>query len=110
HIQTVLHYYPATRHISALPLHDALPIAERIHCMPWVYREAVARHQPGVMQCPPRFSPSIWGSSTVFSVGTSPALDPRRSAPSGRSEEHTSELQSLRHLVCRLVVEKRKEA
>src|SRR5437899_7875811 len=27
----------------------------------------------------------------------------------GRSEEHTSELQSLRHLVCRLLLEKKKE-
>src|SRR5882724_8771745 len=34
----------------------------------------------------------------------SPAL--RRS---GRSEEHTSELQSLRHLVCRLLLEKKKK-
>src|ERR1035441_11045377 len=30
----------------------------------------------------------------------------RRSA-SGRSEEHTSELQSLRHLVCRLLLEQK---
>src|SRR5215472_10350760 len=29
--------------------------------------------------------------------------------PSGRSEEHTSELQSLRHLVCRLLLEKKKK-
>src|SRR5262245_64416601 len=28
--------------------------------------------------------------------------------PSRRSEEHTSELQSLRHLVCRLLLEKKK--
>src|SRR5436853_5974496 len=28
----------------------------------------------------------------------------------GRSEEHTSELQSLRHLVCRLLLEKKKKA
>src|SRR5262245_65303693 len=28
----------------------------------------------------------------------------------GRSEEHTSELQSLRHLVCRLLLEKKKHA
>src|SRR5882724_1622755 len=28
----------------------------------------------------------------------------------GRSEEHTSELQSLRHLVCRLLLEKKKRA
>src|ERR1039458_6214285 len=27
--------------------------------------------------------------------------------PSSRSEEHTSELQSLRHLVCRLLLEKK---
>src|SRR5262245_10139769 len=31
-----------------------------------------------------------------------------RVVPSGRSEEHTSELQSLRHLVCRLLLEKKK--
>src|SRR5258705_2150072 len=30
----------------------------------------------------------------------------RERARSGRSEEHTSELQSLRHLVCRLLLEK----
>src|SRR5436853_2214348 len=29
--------------------------------------------------------------------------------PSQRSEEHTSELQSLRHLVCRLLLEKKKQ-
>src|SRR5437899_7505131 len=31
------------------------------------------------------------------------------SASSTRSEEHTSELQSLRHLVCRLLLEKKKK-
>src|SRR5262245_64910588 len=31
-----------------------------------------------------------------------------RGADPGRSEEHTSELQSLRHLVCRLLLEKKK--
>src|SRR2546430_9210214 len=34
--------------------------------------------------------------------------DPRRQAPS-RSEEHTSELQSQSNLVCRLLLEKKKE-
>src|SRR5258705_7065963 len=36
--------------------------------------------------------------------------DPRRlvGARHPRSEEHTSELQSLRHLVCRLLLEKKK--
>src|SRR5438045_4869894 len=35
-------------------------------------------------------------------------LDLRRSTNHDRSEEHTSELQSLRHLVCRLLLEKKK--
>src|SRR5438045_8144126 len=33
----------------------------------------------------------------------------RRSTFRSRSEEHTSELQSLRHLVCRLLLEKKKK-
>src|SRR5438045_8474065 len=32
-----------------------------------------------------------------------------RRSPTCRSEEHTSELQSLRHLVCRLLLEKKKK-
>src|SRR5690625_6345187 len=32
-----------------------------------------------------------------------------RASPPGRSEEHTSELQSRGHLVCRLLLEKKKE-
>src|SRR5262245_66175942 len=41
-----------------------------------------------------------------------PAAAPSHRAPDrqpGRSEEHTSELQSLRHLVCRLLLEKKKK-
>src|SRR5262245_64390031 len=34
----------------------------------------------------------------------------RHVASAYRSEEHTSELQSLRHLVCRLLLEKKKKA
>src|SRR5258705_2267276 len=33
----------------------------------------------------------------------------RRTPGAARSEEHTSELQSLRHLVCRLLLEKKKK-
>src|SRR5437899_7056895 len=36
-------------------------------------------------------------------------LTPPLRYPPGRSEEHTSELQSLRHLVCRLLLEKKKK-
>src|SRR5437899_9458045 len=35
-------------------------------------------------------------------------VDPHVHSRLGRSEEHTSELQSLRHLVCRLLLEKKK--
>src|SRR2546425_8703065 len=47
--------------------------------------------------CP---TPSGWTSSNINCVGGCPA---RR-----RSEEHTSELQSLAYLVCRLLLEKKK--
>src|ERR1035441_8071091 len=42
-----------------------------------------------------KFSPSVLYR---FNINNSRGLD-------GRSEEHTSELQSLRHLVCRLLLE-----
>src|SRR2546429_5906195 len=35
---------------------------------------------------------------------------PQRAPPHARSEEHTSELQSRLHLVCRLLLEKKKTA
>src|SRR2546425_5434120 len=34
---------------------------------------------------------------------------PQRAGEAGRSEEHTSELQSLAYLVCRLLLEKKKK-
>src|SRR5262245_64668816 len=59
-----------------------------------------------------RFVLILVGSATV---NWALALAARRAmldgSPTGdRSEEHTSELQSLRHLVCRLLLEKKKEA
>src|SRR5258705_9779180 len=82
----------ATTEIYTLSLHDALPISTRRR----------------------RSSPSSW--STAPSAATSTGT--RRAPPSStrcagrrqrcRSEEHTSELQSLRHLVCRLLLEKKK--
>src|ERR1039458_6205700 len=66
---------PAPPEISPLPLPDALPIG----------------HRPGPPQArggPPQGPRHPLG-------GRGP----------GRSEEHTSELQSLRHLVCRLLLE-----
>src|SRR2546423_5254375 len=40
--------------------------------------------------------------------GRPPRGGDRRGDPRGRSEEHTSELQSLAYLVCRLLLEKKK--
>src|SRR5205814_6191822 len=52
-------------------------------------------------------SPAAWGSrhwSRLFRFSRCSFC----SACCARSEEHTSELQSLRHLVCRLLLEKKK--
>src|SRR3989442_11858016 len=38
-----------------------------------------------------------------------PELDPQAPAARSRSEEHTSELQSRPHLLCRLLLEKKKD-
>src|SRR5438045_6086649 len=46
-------------------------------------------------------------TSTGRPIATSSAS--RASSSKDRSEEHTSELQSLRHLVCRLLLEKKKQ-
>src|SRR5437879_6700132 len=87
-------YEPAPTYVSTLSLHDALPIC----------RAGAAR--PG-----PRPTGGRGGSSPRWgSAGRWPAPS---SAPGGdwpgRSEEHTSELQSPMYLVCRLLLEKKKE-
>src|SRR2546429_4125567 len=67
---------------------------------------------------PPRST--LFPYTTLFRsrpVVHAPALRPREPAPgaarprgpAGRSEEHTSELQSRLHLVCRLLLEKKKK-
>src|SRR5215469_18981383 len=70
---------PATTEIYTLSLHDALPISRR---------------------APPAPRPS-----RPDPCGTSAAAY----RPPPRSEEHTSELQSRRDLVCRLLLEKKKK-
>src|ERR1039458_10520189 len=61
---------------------------------------------------PPRST--LFPYTTLFRSGLPPRRGPRRAGPrrsprDPRSEEHTSELQSLRHLVCRLLLEKKKK-
>src|SRR5262245_62777050 len=49
-----------------------------------------------------------WCSFSLISMHGANSHAPRHSSVTKRSEEHTSELQSLRHLVCRLLLEKQK--
>src|SRR5258705_2740003 len=55
------------------------------------------------------FRSAAWGKSTNFSSGKGCPQMAGHRAQLQRSEEHTSELQSLRHLVCRLLLEKKKK-
>src|SRR3989449_8602940 len=55
---------------------------------------------------------TLFRSDDVFTTGTTVsecARVLRRAGASKRSEEHTSELQSRLHLVCRLLLEKKKK-
>src|SRR3712207_7959985 len=65
--------------------------------------ERASVHAAGVPR-PPR-------EETSAPAGTGRPSGPRSRAPPGRprSEEHTSELQSRQYLVCRLLLEKKKQ-
>src|SRR2546429_5136815 len=81
----------ATTEIYTLSLHDALPI----------YRRPVRRRRRRAVR---RLS-DLPGAPRGAHLG---ARAPSRPRGSARSEEHTSELQSRLHLVCRLLLEKKK--
>src|SRR2546422_4639950 len=82
----------ATTEIYTLSLHDALPISSQTPAPP-----------TAPTQCPPATPMRTQCSSTpILRWGSSPW-------PPLRSEEHTSELQSRLHLVCRLLLEKKKK-
>src|SRR2546430_5178942 len=90
----------ATTEIYTLSLHDALPISANV----WLYdREAEwTIGVQGGYQVPgdwpwPKFKRGQWIVKNVGDYGY------------GRSEEHTSELQSQSNLVCRLLLEKKKK-
>src|SRR2546421_5774833 len=79
----------ATTEIYTLSLHDALPISRAFAC-----------GTSGASSC---------GRHATSGPGAgAPASPSRRSVGAGRSEEHTSELQSRSDLVCRLLLEKKK--
>src|SRR2546422_7734704 len=84
----------ATTEIYTLSLHDALPISRRA-----TRRRSRSRRAVDATAARP--------CDRGRARGTGPALAPARRP--GRSEEHTSELQSRLHLVCRLLLEKKKK-
>src|SRR5436853_6520890 len=95
----------ATTEIYTLSLHDALPISV-LHRRGGeeFFRDLVARASDLIV-LPLR-------QHVVGTIERHHALHLCRRCGMGivtiRSEEHTSELQSLRHLVCRLLLEKKK--
>src|SRR5207253_10526507 len=84
--------------IYTLSLHDALPISRKLN-------DASGEAGEPVTRAASRAAPPM-GSEGCRSVA--PTARPKW-ARSGRSEEHTSELQSRGHLVCRLLLEKKKK-
>src|SRR2546422_1758626 len=57
----------------------------------------------------PRIAPRSWYACSHVTSQTSSPWNPVKSTAAPRSEEHTSELQSRLHLVCRLLLEKKKK-
>src|SRR5439155_19469149 len=84
---------PPTPDLNTLSLHDALPICPRCRTTAGRFRDAPpSRASPcRYPSCPRRPGSACWAW-----LGS-------------RSEEHTSELQSRGHLVCRLLLEKKKK-
>src|SRR5438552_13498996 len=55
-----------------------------------------------------RWSSVTWSAFPLASLTKNRSRSPGEKTSPGRSEEHTSELQSPDHLVCRLLLEKKK--
>src|SRR5205823_9587504 len=96
--------------LSTLSLHDALPIS-RDGLFP---RRKRACHDPPTQGRPAaaRAVAAGWAAgsdSRLAGAGDLAGRGARRvyPPPDARSEEHTSELQSLAYLVCRLLLEKK---
>src|SRR5207248_11347736 len=101
---------PATTELYPLSLHDALPISARPQGRP-VRRDdaAEARRQAGPSSDVPRQLRRILRRPGAERDPHSRGDAVRPRLPHRRSEEHTSELQSPYDLVCRLLLEKKKQ-
>src|SRR2546425_10436354 len=99
----------APTEFSPLPLHDALPICGVEATPPsFFWREMDDRREEARLDAARflRAAPAgfVFIPTATAGISTIPAAARRR--PGSRSEEHTSELQSLAYLVCRLLLEK----
>src|SRR5436853_5215446 len=90
---------PSTTAIYTLSLHDALPISRFNGPIVMIGFGSIGRGTLPLLERHIAFDRSKF--VVIDPVDTGRALL--------RSEEHTSELQSLRHLVCRLLLEKKKK-
>src|SRR3712207_8824562 len=94
----------ATTEIDTLSLHDALPISLQLVLDQGAWEEVLTVHpdDADVLQDLLRHQEDVHYDvgRRVLMFGTTPV---------GRSEEHTSELQSRQYLVCRLLLEKKKK-
>src|SRR5207244_9138164 len=98
---------PTPPHPYSLSLHDALPISSSRLRMTATCLRGFAK---ALLRKFPVCESSIFAiCSGVPIATTSPPSSPEQIAKIDRSEEHTSELQSPDHLVCRLLLEKKKK-
>src|SRR5260221_10937580 len=88
----------ATTEIYTLSLHDALPISVLLEGVPGIVKQPAS--QGAFIGDTVNLSATAWG--------TGPLAYRWYFNEIGRSEEHTSELQSHSDLVCRLLLEKKK--
>src|SRR5690554_7158594 len=101
---------PAPTEIYTLSLHDALPICGPVAAGPrWPPLGGVVR----AVRAVPDRRLDLAGRAGFLCGQAAGHLRPVRpwhvGPGGGRSEEHTSELQSRPHLVCRLLLEKKKK-
>src|SRR5205823_14543117 len=106
----ILLTHTPTPQISTLSLHDALPISfiSRRRFRTCVRRDSTCcspslRPWRSDSRCPRGAAPRMLSATTAIPARCRTSV--RETAV--RSEEHTSELQSLAYLVCRLLLEKK---
>src|SRR5439155_4470101 len=92
-----------TTEFYTLSLHDALPIYSARDC---ASKTTPCCRSRALLRCAPYTSANELASATINTKKTVLEIFPILDLT--RSEEHTSELQSRGHLVCRLLLEKKK--